>query len=216
MTSKAISENFNEDDIPSAHPTDIIYWRALVAGGRAREWACTRLFTKYADIIEKKLRARQVPEVEIQELIQEIFIKVIKNCETYCNSEKKFVDWFFAIVQNTATDHLRKNEVDQKREKQIKAHIDEMAIVVPYQLSTHTHTLALQDCVQSSFREFEKKYPDRAQVIKLAVFENLGHKELARILDKDHRNTREYLSQCKKKFKSFVDHCKIYLNEDVL
>ena len=213
MASNPYSDEFFDNDLPPSNYTDLIYWRAIVAGGRARNWACTHLLLKYEDTLRKKLQARQISEIEIIELIHEIFIKVINKCETFRESEKRFVDWFFAIAQNTATDHLRKKLTSQKREENLKIHFAKMEEVVATKIVENAHTIALQNCVQSSLDKFEETYPKHAQILRQAALENLGHKELARILNKEPGNAREYLSQCRKKFKPFVDHCKIYLDE---
>lgn len=216
MNSNPISDEFFKNDLPISNCTDLIYWRALLAGGRAREWSCTRLLIKYENLLRKKLQTRQIPEVEITELIHEIFVKVIRNCESFRGSEKRFVDWFFAIAQNTVTDHLRRKIVIQRREDNLKSHIEKLVESDSFMETTRPHTIALQNCVQSSLDEFEKAYPKHAQVLRQAALEELSHKELARILNKEPGNAREYLSQCRKKFKPFVDHCKIYLDEDQL
>ena len=214
MTSKPISDEFFDDDLPASNCTDLIYWRALVVGGRARDWACTRLFVRYEESLKKKLKTRQIADHEITDLIHEIFIKVINKCENFRDSEKRFVDWFFAIAQNAATDHLRRKAAAQKREQGLRSYIEEMEEIIPHHLSMTAHTIAMQKCVHSSLQEFEKEFPKHARVIKLSIFEELGHKELARILDKEPGNAREYLSQCRKKFRPFVDHCKVFLDED--
>jgi RNA polymerase sigma factor (sigma-70 family) len=213
MTSKPYTDEFFDNDLPSSNCADLIYWRAIVAGGRARDWACIRLLVKYEDQLRKKLQARHFPDYEVTELIQEIFIKLVNHCETFRYSEKKFSQWFLAIAQNTVTDYSREK---QRREDSLNNHFEEQQEIAPLIASTKIHTIALQNCVNSSLDEFAKKYPKHAQILKQAAFEDLGHKELARMLNKEPGNAREFLSQCRKKFKPFVDHCKIYLDEDQL
>ena len=122
MASNPYSDEFFGDDLPSSNYADLIYWRAIVAGGRARDWACIRLLLKYEDQLKNKLQARHISEFEINELIQEIFIKLINKCETFRDSEKKFSQWFLAIAQNTATTYLKEKK---KREDSLNEHLEE-------------------------------------------------------------------------------------------
>jgi RNA polymerase sigma factor (sigma-70 family) len=216
MTMTPTSTEFFDDELPPSNCTDLIYWRAVILGGRAREWGCTQLLLRYETALTKRLKERQIPQSEFTDIIHEIFIKMIHGSESFRNSEKRFVDWFFAIAQNTTTDYMRKKIVVQKREDNLNSYIEKVVETDSFAESTKIHTIALQNCVQSSLDEFEKAHPKHAQILRRAILEDLGHKELAKILNKEPGNAREYLSQCRKKFKPFVDHCKIYLDEDEL
>lgn len=192
--------------------SDIECWRAVVAGGKAREWGCTQLYLRYSELLARKFSRLQLSGMAVEDLVHDVFVKIIKNCDAY-REDRPFREWLLTIAQTTLVDHLRKTGQLQSANDDDAQSESGMGASPPSE--EPSGNAALQNCVQASLVAFSEQYPDHAKVIKLAVFEGYCNKELARIIGKEVGNAREYLSQCRKKFKPFLGRCRIYLQEEV-
>lgn len=194
--------------------SDIECWRAVIAGGKAREWGCTQLYLRYADLLVRKFSRLQLSGLAVEDLVHDVFVKIIKNCHAY-REDRPFREWLLTIAQTTLVDHLRKTGQVQAANDANDDGQEWPGMGAGQQSEVQSGNAALQNCVQQSLVAFSEQYPDHAKVIKLAAFEGYCNKELARIIGKEVGNAREYLSQCRKKFKPFLGRCHIYLQEEV-
>lgn len=213
---------FNDFFAKKSRPTsnsescsDIECWRAVVAGGRAREWGCTQLYMRYADLLVGKFSKLRLSGLAVEDLVHDVFVKIIKNCHAY-REDRPFREWLLIVAQTTLVDHLRKTGQEQAANDESDEGLSEPGLGANQQFDEQSGNAALQNCVQASLIAFSEQYPDHAKVIKLAVFEGYCNKELAHIIGKEVGNAREYLSQCRKKFKPFLGRCRIYLQEELV
>ena len=208
--SKKTRSNLNSESC-----SDIECWRAVIAGGKAREWGCTQLYLRYADLLVSKFSRLQLSGLAVEDLMHDVFVKIIKNCDAY-REDRPFREWLLTVAQTTLVDHLRKTGQEQADNDDSDDGKSDPGMRASQQSEEQPGNVALQNCVQASLVAFSEQYPDHAKVIKLAVFEGYCNKELARIIGKEVGNAREYLSQCRKKFKPFLGRCRIYLQEEVI
>ena len=61
-------------------------------------------------------------------------------------------------------------------------------------------------CVQEQLAKFREAEPKRAEVIGF-IIDGLSPEEIGRIIDRPYGATREFMSQCRKKFKLFIEIC---------
>ena len=61
-------------------------------------------------------------------------------------------------------------------------------------------------CVQEQLAKFREAEPKRAEVMGF-IIDGLSPEEIGRIIDRSYGATREFMSQCRKKFKPFIDIC---------
>ena len=61
-------------------------------------------------------------------------------------------------------------------------------------------------CVQEQLAKFREAEPKRAEVMGF-IIDGLSPEEIGRIIDRNYGATREFMSQCRKKFKSFIEIC---------
>ena len=64
-----------------------------------------------------------------------------------------------------------------------------------------------QDCVRRGFAAFHRDHPERAQVVYLTAVEGWTREELAEFLGRTPHAATEYLSQCRAKFKPYIESC---------
>ena len=61
-------------------------------------------------------------------------------------------------------------------------------------------------CVQEQLAKFREAEPKRAEVMGF-IIDGLSPEEIGRIIDRSYGATREFMSQCRKKFKLFIEIC---------
>ena len=64
-----------------------------------------------------------------------------------------------------------------------------------------------QDCVRRGFAAFHRDHPERAQIVYLAVVEGWTREELADFLGRTPHAATEYLSQCRARFRPYIEGC---------
>jgi RNA polymerase sigma-70 factor (ECF subfamily) len=66
----------------------------------------------------------------------------------------------------------------------------------------------LEDCVRRAYTRFAEAYADRAEILSRVAFDGWDIDDVAVALRRTNGATREYLSQCRKKLKIFLEPCK--------
>ncbi len=69
----------------------------------------------------------------------------------------------------------------------------------------------LEDCVRKAYAAFAESHVDRAEILARVAFEGWSIEDVAAVLKRTPGATREYLSQCRKKLKAFLEPCRDYL-----
>lgn len=182
------------------------YLEWVVKGGRHAERGMEELFKLYAARIKAFFRKHRINEDDISDLLQETFIKVFRSAQQF-QGQSKVSTWIWTIARNTMLDHLRaKQPVDSLEDIFDSGDWSEM-------LSScdQDEVASMQDCVRRGFLSFSEAHPDRAGAMQLAVFEGWSMDELASFLQRSPAATREYISQCRKKLKAFLDPCKEFV-----
>ena len=67
--------------------------------------------------------------------------------------------------------------------------------------------------MQEGLARFSEVAPDRAYALMLQM-EDQSIDEIAAVIGRTNGATKEYLSQCKKKIKSYIEHCTELLKKD--
>ena len=75
----------------------------------------TDIYIKYSDIMKKKAEKLLSSEVEAEELVQDVFAKLIERAETVMAvEEKKLPAYLMAAVKFTVMNHYRRRNVEKK------------------------------------------------------------------------------------------------------
>jgi RNA polymerase sigma-70 factor (ECF subfamily) len=174
-------------------------------GGRLAERGMEGLFKLYGPRVKSFFRRHRFSDEEAADLLQETFIKVYRSANKFAG-QSKVSTWLWTIARNSMLDYLRgKKPTDS---------IDEMldGDLLDLDCFTDQHCLQdsveLRDCVHRGFFAFTAEYPERASAMRLAVFEEWNVEELAEFLARTPAATREYLSQCRKKMRVFLEPCR--------
>ena len=80
--------------------------RILAAAQAGGEWAWRELYGTTAPLLTRYLRARGVPEVD--DVVGETFIRVVRNIDRFEGDEAGFRTWIFTIGRNLVVDDVRR------------------------------------------------------------------------------------------------------------
>lgn len=158
------------------------------------------LFRTHAVKLKAYYRRSGVGDAAAEDLTQEAFARALRALGQF-RGGAKLSTWLWTIAQNLLLEHRRKPSFEQAQHDGEPVDVDSLTLPVD------PHLMDRNDCVRRGFRAFSQDHPERAQVIFLAMVEELTREELAAFLGRSTHAATEYLSQCKAKFKAYIAHC---------
>jgi len=186
-----------------ATPEESLKW--VVQGGKLAERGMENLFKLYGQRIKSFFRRHRFSDEEAADLLQETFIKVYRSADKF-QGQSKVSTWLWTIARNSMLDYLRAKKPTDSYDEMLDGDLLEFSCI------TDAHSMedvmGLRDCVHRGFTAFSSEHPERASVMRLAVFEEWDIEELATFLTRTPAATREYLSQCRKKMRDFFEPCR--------
>jgi RNA polymerase sigma factor (sigma-70 family) len=177
------------------HMPDIEVGDALIKSCLAgKQNAIRKLYHMcFADMYRVSARYGKHPE-DIQEIIDNSFLKVLKGLETYKNDEK-FPQWVRTIAINTALDFVR------AKQRRLKIFSDqEIMVIEQTQINDH-HEWNTNLEVSDIFKVMQS-LPEQHQIIlNLFAIEGYAHKEISEMMEISVTASRWYLSEARKMMK---------------
>lgn len=181
MSSNPDSENESrrEDASQSSLQDEIYVNKALEGDQRAYQ----QLTEKYRRPLEFHV-TKMVKETEqVEDLVQEAFIKAFKNLESY-NSSYAFSTWLYRITTNHTIDYLRKKKLKTTSiDKPIKTREGEMSFELPDEQAETDRAIIRKQrkkIITHAINNLPEKY---RQVIEMRHIEELSYQEIADQLD---------------------------------
>ncbi len=152
---------------------------------------------------EKKLlyfimRISSVSLEEAQDLLQEIFIKIYQNLNSY-DQTLKFSSWAYRIARNHVISHHRKNK---NKPSMVYVEVNEEALnnlADEFDINKKIDHQILKENISQSLNNIENKY---REIIILKYFEEKSYQEISDILKMPPGTVATYLSRGKKQFKN--------------
>jgi RNA polymerase sigma factor (sigma-70 family) len=188
-------------------------WLTVIAtGGRDAEPAIEALFRKYRRQLTAFLLQRRLDEPTAEELVQDVFLRVVRGAAGF-RSEAKVSSWLFQIAKNLHLDHLRKVNLEDTVDEDAWMAIESTVAVRPEADSATFAREGLHDCFERGYRAFAEAFPQPSEVLHKVVQLDWSTREVANFLQRNEGATREYLSQCRKKLRRFLEPCKSLLAE---
>ncbi len=135
-----------------------------------------------------------------RDLTQETFINALNGLRSF-HGNSTLATWLWAIAKNVLLAHVRSRKPDQADADAAAFDPDSLS----NGLSAHLNPLC--DCVRRGFAAFSIAHPERAEVVYLAVIEGWTREELAHHLGRTLHAATEYLSQCKARFRPYIETC---------
>jgi RNA polymerase sigma-70 factor (ECF subfamily) len=201
-----MGQPFSDDD------QDRLWLSRVADGGREGERALEALFRKYRRPLLAFLLQRRVEREEAEDLVQEAFVRVVRGASGF-RGEAKVSSWLFQIARNLHLDQLRRSNLEDTLDDDGWARV-EGALVTPAACEAPAAMQqALQDCFDNGWKSFGDAHPQAAQVLEKVVQHDWSIRDVAGFLERTEGATREYLSQCRKKLRRFVEPCRELLAE---
>jgi RNA polymerase sigma-70 factor, ECF subfamily len=193
----------NQEDLSE----DYAALKQVAAGGPAGEKGLEQLYRTYRPRLLAFVRGMGLDLASAEDVVQNVFLQVVKKADTF-RGESAVSSWLFGMARNTAIDVFRKSS---KEDHPDDMGWDKIHDTKPAAVSCLMHPdprKALQNCFDQAYKAFRKAHPAAAELIYQTLENDWDTKAMASFLGRTAGAAREYLSQCKKKLKQFVEPCK--------
>jgi RNA polymerase sigma factor (sigma-70 family) len=175
------------------------------SNGRAREQGVRTLYKLYGRPLRNFFFTQGLNQDEAEDALQDTVVKIVQGSGGFSGSGQANA-WIWQIARNCLTDAQRR--VFSREGKEVT--VSDVTWRTLENQSAHVSLAdppgALDDCVQSGLGRFRQEEPERAWAIELQV-EGCGIEQIAATIGRSTAATKEYLSQCRKKMKPFLENC---------
>lgn len=178
---------------------------AIKEGGRQQNEGISQLYRTYARRFFGYFMKHRVPREHAEELVQDVFVSVVRHSGEY-RGETRIDAWMWAIARNLLMDHFRRARPEDPFDEDDLVRLAETQSDPPRDPDT-----GLEDCVRKAYAAFAERYTERAEILARVAFDGWSIADVAAVLKRTPGATREYLSQCRKKLKAFLEPCREYL-----
>lgn len=180
--------------------TEIPDSELIAASLEGSEAAFTRLVERYQDRLFRLLGRYCRDQIECEDLLQEVFLKVFRKLHTF-QGDSQFFTWLYRIAVNAATDHLsrashrrlRLVEDDSSLDVGTGAEASPEAPLLTAELAAVTR--AIVDSLPEKFRT----------ILVLREFEDLSYTEIAQVLQIQLGTVESRLFRARQRFKEALE-----------
>lgn len=180
---------------------------SLRAGGSTQRAAFGALYDAMAGRLRGWFQRHGSGLAEAEDLTQDTFVKVARSIGEFRGEQAQLAGWIWTIARNLLLDARRA----AGRRPTLDLHDEATEALLPADdAPTALQSIAAErrdDCVRRGFAAFARLFPDRAQCLSWLVTDTLDIGAIAELIGRTPGATREYLSQCRKKLRPFVEHC---------
>jgi RNA polymerase sigma-70 factor (ECF subfamily) len=183
---------------------------ALLAGLRgeatARRAAVAQLYAVFAGRLRRYYVNHRATPAQAEDWTQETFVRILRSVGQFQGEGAQFAAWVWTIARNVSLDALRHSasrptaDVDDLDDADVPVQEDGDPLL-------RVEADSVADCVQAGLREFARLYPQRAQCLSWLASDRMDIEQIAGVLGRTAAATREYLSQCRKKLRPYIEHC---------
>jgi RNA polymerase sigma-70 factor (ECF subfamily) len=183
-------------------------FQQMAEGGRRAHDAVASLYRLYRTPVLRYLRHASLDGQAAEDVLHNVFIKLAQRAQQW-RGEGSSRAWFWAIVRNAKIDHFRAPKDEQTLDDDGWTNLAELMSTMDE--GPHASS-ELQRCVTQALQRFAKAHPDRAAAIRLMHLEDWSIAQVAQYLERTPGATKEFLSQCRKLFRSFVEPCLVWVS----
>lgn len=185
-------------------------WLQLVAeGGAPAERALEGLFRQYRRPLLRFLAQRGLDAGAAEDLVQETFVRVMRGARGF-RGDARVSSWIYQIARNLHLDQLRRSRPEDTYDEDAWMRI-EAEVEAPADSGEAAE--AMDDCVRRGYADYAAAYPQCAEALDKVVHLHWSTRDVAQFLQRTEGATREYLSQCRKKLRRFLEPCRVLLEE---
>ncbi len=164
------------------------------------------IINKYENKIERYLkRLGDLRNEDIEDLLQDIFLKVYKNLNNF-NPELKFSSWIYRIAHNEAINKFKRNRNVNLNFDDIDYFINKISDCVDCNkenISNNIDNSFLKDKIQTTLSKMNIKY---REVLMLKFIEDKDYNEISDIIKKPIGTVGTLINRAKKQFKELYEY----------
>ncbi|NHA14606.1 RNA polymerase sigma factor [Thioalkalivibrio sp. XN279] len=194
--------------------TDSEIIAALCRGKREQQLAIKNLYEQYASRMLRYFVHHGVSGEDAQDLLQETILKIYRSASGYTEQGTARA-WIWTIARNCLYDYHRHRA---GRFEQAGDQVSDDVASQPDRLELRPESLTesdeLRDCVANGLEYFGRVWPESAYALTLWV-EGYTMSDISEQIGRTVRATTEYLSQCRRKLKDFLQPCLSLLTDPV-
>ena len=188
-------------------------WLSLVAqGGRVGEKGLEQLYRKYRRPLIAFLCRQGASSQHAEDVVQEVFIKLQRAAASF-KGNSSVSSWLHGIARNLFIDQMRASNkefgLDEDGWRLVETTV-QASVACPLNPDPQK---AVQECFDRAYATFAKAHPTAADVVYSTMQHGWSTKELSEFLQRTESAAREYLSQCRKKLRAFVEPCRELLED---
>lgn len=142
----------------------------LVAADRDKN-AFAQVFDHFAPRIKAFLRRQGTPEAQLDDLLQEVMIKVWRYAGRFDPQKGKAVTWIFTVTRNARIDFLRKENRPEPDEND--------PMLVPTVAAASDDDVYARESAERIATALDTLPAEQAEMLRLAFFEEKSHNEIA-------------------------------------
>jgi len=187
---------------------------ALAAGGKGARKAIGILYDRHAKRMLATLRAWRLSPDDSADVVQEVFMKLarIENSGTQVNNPRAYMT---TTLRNCFVDLLRSRGPEISESSMFSGDDEAEESFLEKQPDSNDPIdaeLGFRHCLDRTLKAFGAQNPEGARTVYLAVVEEFSRQEIAEAIGRTYGATREFLSQCMKKFEVlFREICPEYV-----
>jgi RNA polymerase sigma-70 factor (ECF subfamily) len=174
----------------------------LAHSGHQREAATASLFRRYAPLFQGYFQRHGLRPAEAEELVQEVFILILRGASGYRSSAAPPSAWLWMIARNALISYQRRKEPVVDNEQAYAAALEQWGD------NREPSDEELADCVKRQFAQFAIEHVERAEVLEYIAWHGWKPHDVATLLGRSFGATREYLSQCRKMLRPYLEACR--------
>ncbi|UEX77852.1 RNA polymerase sigma factor [Spiribacter halobius] len=168
----------------------------------ARRQAIEDLYFAYAGRFQDYYRRHGASSAEAADWTQDTFIQVLRRADTV-RDHRRLRAWLWTTARHVMIDAIRRRRGTFALSDEVAERLVDPDAPPLEQIQRDEH----QDCLRREFERFAEAFPDRAQCLIWAAVDGLSMVEIGDLLSRTPGATREYLSQCRKKLRPFLERC---------
>lgn len=175
----------------------------LVSLSLAGKDSFAELIVRYQDKLTRYIRRiSNCSSQDIEDILQEVFIKVYQNLNNF-DPSLKFSSWIYRITHNEVISWFRKHNVrPQGHAVEASEEVFER-LVSDTDIAADLDTKYLRDHLVSALSKIDQKY---REVLVLQYFEDKSYQEISDILKRPMGTVATLVSRAKRKLKEQLNH----------
>ena len=182
--------------------------------GNGQTAALDELYSRYARQLYAYCRhhAHNPPDQEIEDLVQDIFLQLIKSAHTFNPKKASFKTWLYTIARNRCIDFLRRSSrypafsLDQDQDQHGEQVHPEREEVLP-DPDKNTESQVIQNIIHQAISDClaELDNPEEKQSILLYYLAGKVYREIAEIMGKSLSTVKNRVHSAQQKVKACLE-----------